>query len=725
MLTPAGRLKILDFGVARRFSMGQPDEVTLTMATLSGAVNGTPAYMAPEVLMQKPYDGRADLFSMGLVYYEMLGGPQPFETDSIAGTMASVLHTEPLPIEQVNPKVSTDVSSVVHTMLAKDPVQRYSTARDVLLDLRRVQEGEKPVFARSGKRPTKFNWQSSAAVAAVAVLVVAAFLLRGAIRNAVRGPAFSSQASGEKSAILVVLPFEGASNDATLTAFGNGLVNTLTAKLMQLGENHPLQVVSGAEVRQKNVTGLAQARQEFGADTGLHLGLQQSGDLVRVTYSLTEAKTGMVIKAATVDAPVSDPFAIEDEVAKRVSAALGFELTADETRELAFHGTSMPDAYNYYTQARGYLEDASKAASVDSAITLLNQALKTDANYGRAEADLGSAYWAKYSATKEKSFVAKSRQACSKAVDLGNSGAAGHVCLGVIANGTGKYEEAVDQFQRAAQLEPTNDDALIGTGEACERLGKSQEAENTYKKIVQLRPTYWRGYNLLGAFYLRQAQYGDAAKMFQKVIERTPESFRGYANVGAAYLYEAKYAESIKPLEQSLAIHPTADTYSNLGTAYYYQHRFGDAAQAYEKAVQLNDKDYTNWGNLGEAYYLNNERAKASDAFRKAVTLARQDLIVNSQDPQMLKNLADYYVMLDERANALKFLNRALGASKFDKEALFKAGQVYNHLGETGPAIEWLQKARRAGYPSDWFRTSPDLDNLRNDARFKELLQSN
>src|SRR5260370_39502017 len=105
--------------------------------------------------------------------------------------------------------------------------------------------------------------------------------------------------------------------------------------------------------------------------------------------------------------------------------------------------------------------------------------------------------------------------------------------------------------------------------------------------------------------------------MFHKVIERTPESFRGYANMGAAYLYEAKYEEAIKPLEQSLAIHATADTYSNLGTAYYFQHRFKDATQAYEKAVQLNDKDYANWGNLGEAYYLTGEREKARRAFEK------------------------------------------------------------------------------------------------------------
>ena len=731
MLTPDGRVKVLDFGVARRFSLGDANEATLTVATLSGAMEGTPAYMAPEVLMQKPYDGRADLFSMGLVCYEMLGGKQPFETDSMAGTLASVLHTEPPPIEQVNPKVSSSVSAVVRTMLAKDPAQRYSTARDVLVDLRRVQQGEDPVFAHGTVAPKKpkpkFPPQIkiATAIAATALIVAAAFFGGNLLRHDSRDAASNStQSNGEKSTTLVVLPFDAVSDDAKLTAFGNGLVNTLTAKLAQLSENHPLQVVSVGELRQKSVTDLAQARQEFGADTGLHVALQRSGDLVRVTYSLTDAKNGKVVKAEATDAPVTDPFAIEDEVTKAVAAALGFSLRADETRELGFHGTSMPDAYNYYTQARGYLEDASKAASVDSAIILLGEALKVDPNYGRAEADLGSAYWAKYTASKDQGSIVKSRQACSKAIDLGNAGAAGHVCLGVIESGTGKYEEAVDQFQRAVQLEPSNEDALIGLGGAYERLGKPQDAENSYKKIVSLRQNYWRGYNLLGAFYLRQAQYDDATKMFQKVIERTPESFRGYANLGATYLYQAKYAEAIKPLERSLAIHPTADTYSNLGTAYYYQHQFKEAAQSYQKAVQLNNGDYTNWGNLGEAAYLAGDHPQAIESYRKAIILARLELKVNPYDIQLLRDLANYYAMTNDRRNALRYLNEALEQSKFSKESLFKAALVYKDLGEVGPAIEWFRKALQAGYPRDALQTSPDLDNLRGDKRFQDLLKS-
>jgi serine/threonine-protein kinase len=735
MLTLEGRVKVLDFGVARRFSLGDASEATLTAATLSTSISGTPAYMAPEVLMQKPYDGRADLFSMGLVCYEMLGGRQPFETDSMAGTLASVLHTEPPPIEQLNPKVSPSISAVLQTMMAKDPAQRYSSARDVLLDLHRIQEGESPVFARGAtnqKRPksgfskSRFSPMKLAG-AMIATLLVAGmlFFLRGLLRSGPHQPgSSSSQSSGEQSTTLVVLPFEGASDDAKLTAFGNGLVDTLAAKLAQLSGNHSVQVVSAGELRQRNVSNLAQARQEFGAGTGLHLGLQRSGDLVRVTYSLTDAKSGRVVKAGAADSPVTDPFAIEDEVTKAVAAALGFSLSADETRELAYHGTSMPDAYNYYTQARGYLEEASKAANVDSAIILLGEALKADPNYGRAEADLGSAYWAKYSASKDKNLIAKSRQACSKAIDLGNSGAAGHVCLGVIESGTGKYEDAVDQFQRAVQLEPSNEDAYIGLGGAYERLGKAQNAENTYKKIVALRPNYWRGYNLLGAFYLRQAQYDAAAKMFQRVIERTPESFRGYANLGAAYLYEAKYAEAIKPLEQSLAIHPTADTYSNIGTAYYYLHRFGDAAQIYEKAVQLNDKDYTNWGNLGEAYYLDGRRPKAHAAFERGIMIARGELAVNDRDPVLLRDLANYYAMVDDRNHAVAYLSRELEQSKFDKDALFSAALIYNRLGDKGSALEWLSKALRAGYSPEMVRQQPDLENLHGDVRFEDLLKS-
>ena len=721
MITAGNRVKILDFGVARRALAANPDGVTGSMDTMKSS-GGTPSYMAPEVLLQRPDDGRSDIFSLGVVFYEMLGGEQPFHTDSIATTVARIVHIEPPPLKNV----PGPLASLVTRMFAKNPDLRYPTATALLADLRRVQQGGKP--KSSPFTPGQFHQYRVFSALAVALVLVIVLLAIRTLRHRLSpasGAASQTQPDTQSQArILAVLPFVAVDSDAKLTAFGNGLVDTLTTQLAQLSANHPLQVVSAADVRQKNVTSLAQARQEFGADTGLALGLQRSGDLVRVTYSLTDGRSGKLIKAGSADVPVTDPFAVEDQVAKGVAAALGFSLNPDETRDLGFHGTTIPEAYNYYMQARGYLEDSSKAADIDSAIILLGQALKVDPDYGRAQADLGAAYWAKYSATKDKSLIAKSRDACSKAIELGNSGAAGHVCLGVIESGTGKYEDAVRQFHSAAELEPLNEDALIGLGGAYELLGKPQDAENAYKKIVALRPNYWRGYNLLGGFYLRQAQYDDASRMFHRVVDLTPESFRGYANLGATLLYQAKYADAIKPLEQSLAIHATAATYLNLGTAYYYQHRFHDAAQTYEKALQLDDKDYSNWGNLGEADYLDGERPKARAAFEKAITIAKGELAINPRDPELLKALANYSAMIDDRPHALAYLAQSLDLSKSDKDSLFSAATIYNHLGDKGLALEWLSKALRAGYSPDMVRQQPDLDNLHGDPRFEELLQS-
>jgi serine/threonine protein kinase/tetratricopeptide (TPR) repeat protein len=720
MITPGNRVKILDFGVARRAWSSNPNDATKSMETMT-ASGGTAAYMAPEVLLQQPDDGRSDIFSLGLVFYEMLGGAQPFQTASLATTIARIVHVEPPPLKNV----SAPLARVVSRAMAKNPDARYPDAAALLDDLRRVQQGGKLQRAPSpdGSLP---RYRALAALMAVLLLVTAGFLFLNRSRHPLASSASPSAnaPAGEQPTTLVVLPFEAISDDAQLTAFGNGLVDTLTAKLAQLSANHPLQVVSAGEIRLKNVNSLAQARQEFGADTGLRLGLQRSGDLVRVSYSLTEAKSGNVGKAGSVDVPVTDPFAIEDQVTKAVSAALGFSLKADETRELAFHGTSVPDAYNYYTQARGYLEDGSKAANVDSAIILLGQALKADPNYGRAEADLGSAYWAKYNVSKDKNLIAKSREACDKAIDLGNSGAAGHVCLGVIDSGTGKYEDAVKQFRSAVELDASNEDAYVGLAGAYDRLGKTQDAENTYKKIVALRPNYWLGYNSLGAFYLRQAQYDDASKMFHKVVDLTPESFRGYANLGATLLYQAKYADAVKPLEQSLAIRATANSYTNLGTAYYYQHRYHEAVQAYEKAVQMNDKDYTLLGNLAEAYYRDGDRPKARAAFEKGIAIAKGELAVNNRDPDLLDAMAKYYAMLDDRDHALAYLAQAVEQSKSDKDVLFSAATIYNHLGDKGQSLEWLGRALRAGYSPEMARQQPDLDNLHGDARFEDLLKS-
>src|SRR5258708_6286814 len=446
MLTPEGRVKVLDFGVARRFSLGDANsnDATMTAATLSPSMSGTPAYMAPEVLMQKSYDGRADLFSMGLVYYEMLGGPQPFETDSIAGTLASVLHKDPPPIEQINPKVSSSMSAVLQTMLAKDPAQRYSTARDVLIDLRRVQQGEDPVFAAATAPPKKvpFRMKRAAMIGGLAAVLSATGMYLGSrIRGGASGGptnTATSQPTGEKIATLAVLPFTPIAGNPKLTALGEGVVESVSAKLGLLTQDRAFEIVSSRYLQEKGVTSLPDASSQFGANLGLVVTLQESGQLLQVNYSLFDARNGLAVGGDSITVPASDAIGVEDDIAQGAVKALHLKLRPEEQAALSIHGTDKPEAYKYYLQARGYLLAYTKSENVDNAIVMAGEALKLDANFGQAKAVLGEAYWRKYWHTKQPQWPQLAKAEGNNPVTLGNPGAARHNCPGPMNSATGQ-----------------------------------------------------------------------------------------------------------------------------------------------------------------------------------------------------------------------------------------------------------------------------------------------
>lgn len=739
MLTPGQRVKILDFGVARRFTVAGANEATESLASMTASLGGTPAYMAPEVLMQKPYDGRADIFSLGLVFYEMLGGQQPFQTESFAATVGRVLHTEAPPLSQVNRKVPAPVAGMVNKMLAKEAAARYPSAQVLVADLRAVQRGSQPslpLLAPSGLPPARSETKAVPWLPARWVLLLAGTALLGllvalpAVRHPLRGwlvPSGSGQASPRISGLpqnkyLAVLPFQAAEGNPKLTAFGNGFVETLTAKLTQLGENHALQVISAGEIRAKKVATLEQARQVFGVNLALQVSLRQSGDLVRATYTLTDPKTGRTLAASTFDAPTTDPFSLEDRVANGVASALAVDLRPEERRGLVSHGTTIAEAYNYYLQGRGYLDDPVKPENISSAIILFSQALKLDPHYGFARAGLGMAYWWKYYSTKDKKAVLSAREACSKAVDDGNAGAEGHTCLGLVYNGRGQYQQAALEFQTAINLEPTSDEAYNGLAKAYEHLNKLDEAEKTYQRVVALRPQYPRAYLNLGAFYLQQAQAAKAIEMFTRAVDLAPDSYVGYSNLGAALLYQARYAEALKPLEQSLAIRPAFGGYTNLGTAYLRVRRFADAVRAYREATKLDATQYAAWGSLGDAYYWSGDPAQAKGAYQKAVELAKNQLEVNPNDAEVLGDVADYYAMQGDRKQALAALNQSLQIGHGDKDLLFNAAVVYQELGDTGIALEWLKKSLDAGFSAESVGESMSFQSLKDDPRFQRML---
>jgi serine/threonine protein kinase len=373
MLTPAKRVKILDFGVAKRFAHSDPNDATQSLASMTASLSGTPAYMAPEVVIQRPYDGRADLFSLGLVFYEMLGGPQPFQSDSFAGTLARVLHANVPSLSEVSRKVPAPLARMVARMLTKDPQARYPSATAVLADLHTIQQGGTPVVAQVGKRtlPRRaIKW-------AMATLLIAALLISyRPLRRLWQSLGKKTEATTQalpQTEILAVLPFTAIDGNPKLTALGQGLVESVSAKLGRLTEDRALDVIPARNLQGKSATSLADARQQFGANLGLVVTLEQAGELIRVSYSLRDAKTGVMVRGDSITVPAADPFAVEDEVAEGTVKALQLKLRAEEQAALKVHGTDQPVAYKYYLQARGYLLDYVKTENVENAIVMVRE----------------------------------------------------------------------------------------------------------------------------------------------------------------------------------------------------------------------------------------------------------------------------------------------------------------------------------------------------------------
>ena len=733
MLNSSGQVKILDFGVAKR--LPRPDDVTVSEAiesTIPG-LSGTSGYMAPEVLLERESDERVDIFSLGVVFYEALTGRHPFRAESFLATSNRILREVPTPVSRLNPSLPGELDHIMDRMLAKDPAERYGTARDLVRDLGTLGRGE-ALPAIQPRRQTLAGMRAwlrrvpalarsrVAAVSLVLVLAlgVGAVVLRQPLRNWLGLTPLPEKKN------LVVLSFETAgSGGPENRAYTDGLMEALTANLTRLTATHALQLTPASEVRARRMATPDEARKETGANLVLVGTVNREGNAVRVNFALVDANTQRQLRTRTVTGTASNPFAFQERVVAGVLDTLDIGLQREERNPLAGSHNTQPATYDAYLQGRGYLQDFYKLENVERAIQAFQRAVEIDPNYAPAHAGLGEAYWKKhYYHTREARWVEPARQACEQAVKLDEKLAAAHLCLGVVYSGTGAYEKAVEELNRALEVEPTNDKAYRDLGYAQEQLRQMEAAEQTYRRAIKLRPHYWAGYTWLGGFYYKQARYAEAGEQFWQVVSLAPDNYRGYYSLGGIYLAQGRYPEAIAMLERSVALRPSAEASSNLGTAYFSLQRYREASHAYEKAVKLAPANYLMWGNLADAYYWDPPmRDQAADAYRKAVSVAEEGLKVNPRSPHLLGNLAYYHAMVNEREPALRYLRRALQVAPDDPDLRFKAALVHNQLGEPERALKWLVQALTAGLSPAIVRDTPNLKNLLETSRMQELVR--
>jgi serine/threonine-protein kinase len=711
MVTPEGMIKILDFGFAQPTPQAGVTE-TLSCTTLGG----TPGYISPEVLLGGSPDERSDIFSLGIVLYEALAGRHPFRVDPATSTSGRTLRCDPPPLP---PGAPAGMNQVLALMLAKEPRQRYQTCTRVLEDVRAVRDCRDPALGKDRARANS-TWRRRIMwlAAAVTLIVLTSLLLLGSLP---RMP-WSAVPVNASSRQLAVLPFETTLQDANSRAFAAGLTETLAAKLGEIADRYPLEIISAAEVRKQSVRDAQHARSLLGATLVLEGSLQQSGNTVRIIYSMVDTQSLRQIHSGVITADNANIFAVQDQVIAEVLKKLDIELAKEDRGRMEKHGTAQPEAYDYYLRGRGYLQDYDRVDSLENAAAEFQRSLRLDPRFALAYAGLGQAFLHKYALAHSPESLEAANDACRHSAQLDPSGPDAEICLGMLFNATGRYATAAQHLERALKLESTRDESYRELAIAYEGQKRLSDAELLLKKAVALRPHYWAAYKWLGRFYETHGRYGEAVEQFKRVVELAPDSVDGYSNLGAVYTEQGKYPEAIDVLERSIKIQPTASALNNVGAVYFYQRRYAEAARSYELAAQMTPDDYPIFGNLAEAYGQMGKQEESRRNYAQALKLADQRLIANGNDGGALLEAALYAAMVGQTAKAEEYRKSGIALSGRDPKARFNSALVLAQMHQDDRALAELDRALAGGLPASEVTDNPAWRRFTANPRFAAVM---
>ncbi len=738
-----GVLKILDFGLAKLH--GSAD------LTAPGTTLGTVAYMAPEQALGETADHRADLWSAGVVLYEMLAGRRLFRASELRSMLYAVVSGEPETLPGLPPELNT----VLKRALQKDPDRRYQSAAEMIRDLDPSQArsfvagaedatvthlsipsvgrlSERPgsdVGARPASEPgiptgtparswLRWRWAIVATAAAMLVAVASGFYLLS--RRTV---------AGQSSMRIAVLPFatetDAPADRASSEALAAGLRSQVTHSLQQLeSANSGLLVIPLSELAAQHVTDAGSARRVLGLSRVLSGSFTQSSGRVRVVLSLVDTGASNALKVEVLNGGGDDLPGLEKQMVDRSAAMLGLK-TANVTASGSLSDLA-PGQAKTYLASLGQLERWDKPGNLDTAIEGLTQVTKASPKFAPGFAALANCYLWRFQATKDVKALKLAEQSVSAGTQAGGQSPEMALVLGRIRIAQGEYPGAVSAFQQALVADPRSDGAYAGLARAYAAMGLPDKAIEAWRNAIAVHPDSMDAYSQLARFELTRGEYAKAAADFRKALQLAPDNAAILSNLGAALLYAGALDVSRQALQNSIRQAPSYAAWTNLGNLDLKQGRFADAAADNEKALEFNKTDYRVWSNMGAAYArVPGQKDKARDAFLHAAGMCREALKTNPNDALVLSDLAMFVASEgDERQEPLELIERALALAPEDTYVQFNAVETYESLGYRKNALDWLGKLMAAGYPLDDIKESPVLADLTKDSRYLALVQA-
>ena len=719
LIDAADHLYVSDFGLAKSL---EPDATSMTR---TGQLLGTPRYMSPEQVEAKQVDHRSDLYSLGLILFEIFTADVPFRGESALQIMFQRVTSTAKDPRAVRPDLPDYLANIILKCLEKDPAARYQSARDILADLdaHNAPKVSAPTQARiaSPRRqgPARFSWLA----ATIVVLAIAVLFVFSKTRYLIlRQPAAANQSG--KAAIqryMAILPFRVVGDEQNSHYIADGIVDSLTAKLSGLRDVYvaPSSAVTVA-MKQQDPLKIAHA-------LGVKLLLQgavmpASNDRISIHLALDDmANGGRSLLAEDFTARREELLTVEDQIFNKLLTAIEIRQSSAEQARTAARPTQNIAAYEYYMKGRNVWRESKNVKDLERAIGLFNQAIQVDPRFALAYAGLADAERRIWDKTNDGSWTQKALSAAQQAQALNDNLPEVHFNLGSLYTDTGRTAEAVAELQRALQLAPNSDEVLRRLGTAYLKSGQQKEAIAAYTRATEVNPYLWTNYNSLGSAYFTLGENENALEAYKHITELEPGRADGWEGEGAAYFQMGRWSESISRFKKAVDIQPTATFYSNLGTTYYFLGQFGLAASTFEKAVSLAPDDDNIRVNLADAYRWSGQRAKARATYDQAISLAYKSIQVNPKDSEALGNLALCYANEGDSRRALEFISRARSIDQQDSALMYEQATILAVSGRQKEALASLTDALRKGYPLQEARNDPELKSLREMPEFSRL----
>ena len=551
MVTAKGQAKVMDFGLAK---LQGGSSLTKSQTTL-----GTVAYMSPEQARGGDMDHRTDIWSLGVVLYEVVAGKMPFRGDHDQAVIYSILHDEPEPLKKIRPDTPPELEQVVGQALAKKPADRYQSMDEFREDVEAVGEGLKPLKAKPRRAARRILGIRTAYVYSVlgVAAVLAVGLNVGGLRDRILG-----RAAPARAVRLAVLPFENLSGDPEQEYFSDGMTGEMIA---QLGRLHPetLSVIARTSVMRYKKTNapIDQVGRELNVGYVLAGSAQREGTRVRITAELIKVQDQTQLWADSYEREMSGILALQNEVSQKVAGALALKLLPAEQARLANAHAVNPEAYDACLRGYHYYIFMTKA-DLDTAEKYFQLALTKDPNYAPAYAGL-ALVWA---CRQQIGYVPpaeagpKAKDAAQKAVALDDTSAEARYALADIMTWTvWNLKDADGEWKRTVELNPNYADGLAAYSHYLMIMGRPEEAMRQIERAVKLDP-----YNVMVlAFYAIdlyfERRYDEAIVQGRKARELQPGNPLAYSALYFGYAAKGMEKEALAVVREYIKIYSVAD----------------------------------------------------------------------------------------------------------------------------------------------------------------------